>query len=164
MRKEKLSRAAAADRLVLTPQQVSNLVRDGMPSEKKGAGYVVVFPDAMAWYKARLREEGARKAAPSTLDEARLRRETADAELKELELAERRGELVTVEVHAKLLNDAFARAGSKLKNLARAIALRVTGATIPEREAQALPLVNEVARELAAGEDVPADETEEEAA
>lgn len=154
-RKEKLSRNAAAARLVLTPQQVSNLVRDGLPHERRGAGYVVVFPDAMAWYKARLREEGKRAAAPTTLSEARLRSETADAELKELELAERRGELMTVAQFEAAVGEAFARTRSKLLNLPAAAAMRVVGETLLARTQEAQALVDEVLRELVVAEDVP---------
>jgi hypothetical protein len=129
--------------------------KPGAPVELEKGRPVCLWPDFPRWWGDQREEGGKRRAAPSTLDEARLRRETAEAELKELELSERRGEVVSVEVHARMLNDALGRAASKLKNLPRTISLRVTGETIPERERQARPLVEEVASELAAGQDVP---------
>lgn len=155
MATERLSRNEAATRLGLTPQQVGRLVADGMPSATKGSGYVVLWPEARRWRDNQLREEGARKAKPSTMDEARLRRETADAELKELELAARRGELIPLTDYDQSVAATFARVRSKLLNLPNAVAMRVTGDTLAARTAQAQSLVDEIMGELSGAADVP---------
>jgi phage terminase Nu1 subunit (DNA packaging protein) len=162
MKSEQVTQSEAARRLGMTPQSLGMWARKpGAPVILDGGRPKCLWPAFPRWYADQREENGKGRGAPKSLDEARLRKETAEAELKELELAERRGELMTVDEAARALADAFGRAASKLKNLPRAIALRVTGGTIPEREAQAQPLVDEVSAELATGEDVPGEDEPE---
>jgi phage terminase Nu1 subunit (DNA packaging protein) len=152
MIEKRLSQIELADLLGLSTRQVSNLVALGMPQHGDRGKRWYVWRGCHQWYVSFKVEEGKREVKPSTINEAKLRRETAEAELKELELAERRGDLMTVEAGERVIAQAFARASSKLANLETAIAMRVTGLTVGERQNQARGLVDEVRAELAADE------------
>ncbi len=157
MTAEKITQAEAARRLGMTPQALGLWARrSGAPVEVDARGRSrCLWPAFPRWYADQREEAGRAKARPRDQEQVRLRRELAEAELREFELAERRGQLVRADQVTGILADAFGRVASKLKHLPRAIALNVMADTIAGREAQATRLVDEVMTELAAGEDVP---------
>lgn len=138
----------------LTPRAVSNLRDQGLPYRSEGTRILIQPAEAVRWYVGH-KVARAKPSAPSSLDEARQRFESARAELQELELAGRRGELVTVKDHERLLSDAFARVASKLRALPVRVAASVTGKTMDARKAQAAVVVDEIYRELHDADDVP---------
>jgi phage terminase Nu1 subunit (DNA packaging protein) len=163
MATEKLTIHEAAVRLGITDRQVTNLLADGLPHVGAGNKRRILWPEARRWRDDQLRAEGARRVRPSSADEADARKKAAEAQLKELELAERRGELVRLDVAERWLVEAFGRVASKLKSLPGSVAMQVVGQTLPERQRQAQALVDEVMAELARADDVPVieDEVEE---
>ena len=115
-----------------------------------------LWPAFPKWWGDQREAGGKRTVAKRPVSDAKERLEQIAAELKEYELGERRKQLMTVDQASRIIDDAFARAASKLENLRFKIAMIVTGATVKEREKQSGPLIDEVQAELAAGEDVPA--------
>ena len=159
MATEKLTRKEACKRLGGMPERTfARLVSEGLPRKGDGTAARFPWPEIWHWYVDRERRaaaEAAKRPLPADLAEAELRIAQAKANRAELELAEMRGELMTVPQFESQLGDAFERVASKLKNLPRTVALRVTATSIAERETQVRPLVDEVLGELAKAEDVP---------
>lgn len=87
-----MTRKELADLLGLKPRQIDNLVVEGIPRRKAGRSYDY-GADAVAWYFRR-KLEALESARPPSLDEARARKETAQAELAEYQLDEVRGQMI----------------------------------------------------------------------
>ena len=142
--------------LGVTPRQVARYRDLGMPYRTDGNRILILMPAGINWLVER-RAATMPQAQPTSLDEARQRYEAARAEMAELELGVRRGELVAVKDHVRMLSEAMERMASKLHNLPYKVATQVTGKTMDARQAQARRLVDEVSKELCAAEDVPAE-------
>lgn len=147
----------AAERFGVSERQVQNLLLKGMPAEGAGNKRKVVWPEARQWRDQQLINTGKSygKNSGKGIEESRARRAEADAELIEIELRERKGELMTLADGERAIGDAFARVRSKLLNMPNAIGMRVTGETLPLRIQQAQSLVDELMSDLAHGDDVP---------
>lgn len=92
------------------------------------------------------------KGAAADYAEARARREAALAELAELDLAQRRGELVPADLIQRHWETLAANTRGKLLNLPGRLAASVMGCeTLQEAERAAMMLVREALEELAAG-------------
>jgi len=143
--------------------QLERYFQQGMPHEKKSTRKVVIpMPAGRVWYHEHLVKKGERKAAPKTINDARLRKETAQAGMEELKLAREQGVTMRVEEHEKLLGEAFSRVRAKLLNLAPRAAGAAFGATtIQECQAKIEPLVIEIMEELCAADDVPDDQLDD---
>jgi phage terminase Nu1 subunit (DNA packaging protein) len=94
--------------LNLTPQRVQQLVKEGMPRESRGEYDAI---KCAGWYIRYLQTALEKKAVP-TLEggfvgerEERIRLLRADADLKEMELARERSQLVAIPDVEKLLTD-----------------------------------------------------------
>lgn len=103
-RHELLTKEELAERLGITTRSVTNYVQEGMPQRTKSGRPVYSWPDCREWWTKKIREDGrsTREAAgdedrKEQMAEARLRTALAEAEAAELDLAERRGQLVTVD-------------------------------------------------------------------
>jgi hypothetical protein len=157
MASEMLSIAETVKRLGVARRQVENLINQGMPCEGTGNVRRIPWPEARAWRDQQFINLGKSygKGKGAGLEDSRARRAEADAELIEIELQERRGELMTLADGERAIGDAFARVRSKLLNMPNAIGMRVTGETLPLRIQQAQSLVDEVMADLAHGDDVP---------
>jgi phage terminase Nu1 subunit (DNA packaging protein) len=86
----------------ISERRVQQLVKEGLPRESRGQ---FDFVGAVKWYTRYLHAALERKAVPTGSGdskgyvgerEARIRQITATADLKELELAEKRGQLVAI--------------------------------------------------------------------
>lgn len=159
----KLRQVDLATLLKLTPRQINNLVKEGMPSfldEKSKRWYD--GPECVAWYIAR--ERGGDENL-GDVDAARVRLEGLRADVLEVELAQTMGKLMTVEQYQQARFDADARVAAKLKALENRLAPAVVGTlTVQDGLARVKPLVAEAMDELYRGEDVPAALDEEEPA
>lgn len=130
-----------------------------MPHRREGNTLYFPWPAARAWLNHYLEEKGKRAAKPESVDDARRRKEYAEAEMAELKLAEARGELDTVENLEKAMADAFARVRAKLSSFAPRAAGAVAGAaSVQEATALLTPLVDEIFAELRQTEDIPEQE------
>jgi len=81
-----------ARQLGLKPRQIDNLVAEGMPRKKDGRSWVYTA-ESEAWYWKR-KVDAVARATKSQLDGARTRREIAQAERAEFELAQLRREWI----------------------------------------------------------------------
>lgn len=84
---------ALAELLGVTQRQISNLAREGMPH--RGERYPVA--ECVQWYIRRRSPDG----RPTDERAARARKLHAEAEAAELDLAERRGDLIPRSVHER---------------------------------------------------------------
>jgi phage terminase Nu1 subunit (DNA packaging protein) len=152
-----LTKRAFAETFGVSEAQLERLFQQGMPHEKKSSRKVVIpMPSGRVWYHEYLVKKGEKRAAPSTIDEARLRKETAQAALEELKLAREQGVTMRVEEHEKLLGEAMMRVRAKLLNLGPRAAGAAFGATsLPECQAKIDPVVQEIMEELHQADDVP---------
>ena len=97
-----------ANALNLTEQRVQQLVKEGMPREGRGQYDAV---KCMLWYIRYLQQALEKKSIP-TLDggyagerEERVRLLRADADLREMELAKERGQLISLATHESELSN-----------------------------------------------------------
>lgn len=82
----------------LSTRQIRNLEKAGMPCrDGEGNRKAYPLPDALQWYVAEKMREAERSAKPSGLEEAKVRKMEAEAELKQRDLLRSRGELVPLE-------------------------------------------------------------------
>lgn len=158
---EKMAKAAFCETFGVAEATIERLFQKGMPHEKNGRRIFVPMPAARVWYHEYLVEKGKKAAAPKSIDEARLRKETAVAEMAELDLADRQRETMKVADHERLLADAYSRVAAKLTILsARAAAASFGSATVEDAERRIEPIVEEVREELRKADDVPTDDAE----
>jgi phage terminase Nu1 subunit (DNA packaging protein) len=162
----KLRQVDLATLLKVTPRQIHNLVKQGMPSfvdddgKRKYDG-----PECVAWFVTR--ERGGDEDL-GDVDAAKVRIDTVRADILEVELAEKLGKVMTVEQFQLARNDADARVAAKLKALENRLAPAVVGtADVQDGLKRVKPLVAEAMEELYRGEDIPQpaeDEDEEDVA
>lgn len=144
-------------------KQLERLFLQGMPHKKDANRVTIPMPAGRTWYYDYLVQKGRTQAAPRSIDEARRRKEAAEAEMSELELAKARQELVVVEDFRTAVAEAFGRVRAKILNLPPRLAGVVVGVnTKPEALARIEPLVLEILAELHAADDVPTEPDDDE--
>jgi len=126
-----------ADLLGVTSKTVRNwLNKEDLPSTNDGRRRVLDWPTTLEWYvQRRIREGGnAGSAAAEDLpegeesfDEALRRKTSAEADLKELKLAELRGQLVPAVDVGRSVGQVAQAIKTKLDSLPSALALRLVG-------------------------------------
>jgi phage terminase Nu1 subunit (DNA packaging protein) len=121
-----------AQALNLTEQRVHQLVREGLPKEGRGQFDPV---KCMLFYIRYLQKALERKAVP-TLDgeylgerEERVRLLRADADLREMELASERGQLVAIQDVEKELTDLVITTKARVMAIAPRLAPELVGET-----------------------------------
>lgn len=160
-----LSQHEIAALLGLTPRQIQNLVKAGMPQEVAGRHPCYPVPGAVRWYVEFKEQAAEERSAPVDFDRAHARRELALASQEELKLAEKLGQLMTVEQFRAARFDADARVAAKLKALENRLAPAVVGTVdVQDGLVRVKPLIAEVMDELFRGADLPADAEEDETA
>lgn len=147
-------------------KQLERYFQAGMPHKKKGRDISIPMPEGRVWFLKHIVEQAKEEAKPTTRSASIDRQVAAQADLAELELAEKRDELMRVEDFERLLADAFSRVRARLTNLPPRIAGVVLGASsIQDAMARIEPLVREAMEELRSADDVPTmDDAEESAA
>ena len=107
----------AAERLGLTAQAVGQWAsRPGAPVVKDGTRVYVQWPGFARWREQELVRQAKAEAAPTvSLDEARTRKALAEAELAEMDLAVRRGDLVGVSDYEAALARVLDRLMARLR-------------------------------------------------
>lgn len=107
---EALDTESVADLLGVTARQVRNWVKDkGLPSKYDPRGRRFIWRDTLEWYIVyRTEKDGSRGSQPAapdpataddqteSLEQATTRKTIAEANLKELELATKRGQVVAI--------------------------------------------------------------------
>src|SRR5690349_19974781 len=77
----------------VTTKAVTNWIAEGLPYRMESGQRRIVRADANRWLRERTKAEALAQTMPSEAEE-RVRKLKAEADLKELELQERRGELI----------------------------------------------------------------------
>lgn len=145
-----------AETFGLSEKQIERHFAQGMPYRKDGTRILIPMPAGRTWYHEHLVEKGKKQAAPKDIDDAKLRKAAAEAEMAELELAKLRGDTMLVDDHERMLGEAFGRARAKLLNLGPRAAGAAFGAlTLQECQAKVEPIVTEIMDELCKADDVP---------
>lgn len=114
--------------------------RPGAPVRREANRVYVQWPAFARWREQELVKQAKAEVAPTiSLDEARTRKALAEAELAEMDLAVRRGDLVAVSVY----ENALARVLDRLTARLRAMPVRLSHLgeeteTAVEREAEAV--------------------------
>lgn len=136
--------------------------REGLADAARVTKKPVKYDPVRAW---RWRWENKREMSTSQKD-AKVRKLEAEAAVKELEFAERRGQLVHVDVVRRTFGDVFARVRSRLFALKGSLPPRLTGLETPRDVVAILgPGIDEAIAELDAAvreaepeDDAPDDE------
>lgn len=110
-----MNKKQLADQLGLKPRQIDNLVLDGLPRTKRGREWDYGI-EAVVWYFTRKIERLEQTRLPS-LEEARARKEIAQAELAEYQLAEVRGDMVPQVARERELNLVFDTIRARCQNI-----------------------------------------------
>lgn len=119
MRHEKLNKAELAERFGVDVRSITNWVALGMPQRKESGRLVFSWPECREWREDQIRNDArAIRHADNDADkktkaaEYRLRQLEIETEQAELDLAERRGELVPVD----FMTSEFSRIAQALRN------------------------------------------------
>lgn len=163
---EEITQRELADRLGLSTRQVRNLRDDhGLPQIVRNGKPFYRWPDALHWYIQFKIQEAERRREPPSYEVARTREMLARAEMAELELAQRRGQLVTVEYAASQLERSLSVLRAQLLNLPGILAPRVQGMTDIARIHEIVQeAIDDIMRELqGAGDDESLDDEDDEA-
>jgi len=96
-----MTRDKLAAALNLTARQIANLAAEGMPRRRRGRAFDYDV-DAVVWYYQR-KLERMEQLRPPGVEEAKARRELAQAELAEYELAEKRAQMISIDDHDRIL-------------------------------------------------------------
>lgn len=162
---EELTQKEAATRLGITSRQVRNL-RDhhGLPQIVRRGKPFYPWPEVLHWYIDFKIQEAERRGGPVDYEQARTREMIAKAEMAELDLAERRGQLVTVSYAASQLERALSALRAQLLNLPGLLAPRVQGITDTARIHEVIQeAVDELMRGLqSVGDDEALDDYDDE--
>lgn len=104
MKHELLTRESLAERFGVDVRTITNWVQAGMPQRTKSGKPVYSWPECRDWREEQIRKDGrSLRAAGGDMDvkaqvaALRLRREQIETENLELDLAQRRGDLVTLD-------------------------------------------------------------------
>jgi len=121
-----VNKTEAADFFGVSIGTVDQWIRRGLPSERREKNVVLNTAQVTQWLEAQASERVASGAMPSgTVDEARVRKITADAALAELQLERERGEVVRIEDVAKAIADEYAATRAKLLAIPTKLAPRI---------------------------------------
>lgn len=170
MKHEELTKQQLADRFSVDVRTVTNWAQEGMPQRKKSGRPVFAWPECYAWREAQIREDaratrhaGDDPDRKTELAELRLRSARAEAEAAELDLAERRGQLVTLGYMTQEFERIAHALRARLLAAPPAWAARLgTCTTVVDRQLELAAAVNELLPVLAelADDDAPADGVE----
>jgi phage terminase Nu1 subunit (DNA packaging protein) len=117
----------------------------GLPVVGQGEKARYPWPEVFRWLTEQIERRARDAAKPANFEDARARTELAKAEMAELDLAERRGELMTVADGEKVMIAAFSRVRAQVLAMPGKYAPRIVG--IPT-VARANEILRAVADEL----------------
>lgn len=142
-----LTKAQLARALKLSHRQIDNLVADEKISRvRKGRRYEYPL-EAIRQYVTWLRDQQQKPSSP--IDELKYRQALVQAELAELELAKKRGEMLTRDVHEAALASALDRVRAAWLTFPAGTAPRLVGSRgVGEMELKLEEAVHQKMREL----------------
>lgn len=156
--RERITQSEAARRLGMTPQALGRWAgRPGAPVELVKGKPWCLWPDFPKWRDAEMAAQVRKESAPGDFEEARTRKMAAEAELAEMELAQARGDLVTVADATERTARILERVRARFVAFPGKLAPRLVGVdTAMEARGVLEAAVGEVLSELAGGEPTPA--------
>jgi hypothetical protein len=171
-----------AANLLVTDRQVRTWIEKfGLPSTKDGRTRTFYWPDVLEWYVGYRsakdagpagdfapEDQGADGQPNEDQRQANLRKTRAEADLKQLQLAKARGQMIGIREAGEIVNRVFGNVRSQLLNMAPKLSTLLTGQ--PEEAVQGIikTEMETLCRELSTGQVVgieesqPAAETEDE--
>ena len=160
----------AAELIGLTHERLRQLALEhrDIPTVGAGRSRRFLWPALRKWRDAKLREEGARSVRPQSVEEARRRKLEAEADLMEIELAEKRGLLIPAALYRDKLESAFARVRAHQLNastryapqLLAELADRLKTTDLRRIEEFLDRMMREQMGDLASGDEIPEDDDE----
>lgn len=136
---EALAQVEVAKRLAVSAKQVRRLTKQkGMPRNDDGS---YPWPEVADWYKSFKQEEVLRRKDLDDLpdkDEMLARKRAIEADIKEIELRQKKQELIPRHVHVERLIDVSSKIRSRLDNLPGRRAKELAAAETPEEVTQIL--------------------------
>ena len=153
------TQAEVAVELGLSQRQITNLIRDGLPTVVRRGRKVCRWPESLRWYVQHQIQAAAKRRAPTTRKGADDRRAEAEACLKELELAQKEGQLVTVAYHEERVAAILTRLRSALMAVPGKWSPRLLGCqSAPEALARLRTAIREVMTTMSQADEDDADE------
>lgn len=169
-----ITKAEAAELLGLTERRLEQLVAEDprVPCVGRGKNRRFPWPGLREWRDRELVQQGVRSVRPQSIEEARARKLAAEADLAEMEAAERRGELMPTTLWRQRFAAACGRLRALLLNLPsrygpqllETLAKRLRPEDLRRIEDFLTRMVQETMAELEASDDVPEDEETEQGA
>ncbi len=108
-RNARVTQTALAKLFRVDVRTIQRWTKAGMPREGASRSSKYDLPQCIAWRREEDRKEAEDLRHPKTFEEARARKMAAEAELAELDVMERRGELGTVEEMDEVITTGFGR-------------------------------------------------------
>ena len=147
-----VNRQQLADILGVTLPTVDARVAKGLPYKtkgKEGKSYEFETKDVIAWMLEQAKEKSSQSESHDSYNEARRRKMNAEADLTELELAQKAGLVVLVEDSIEAIADAVTTLRTQCLNLPRRVAPLILGETEEEvvkgiLEEQVIQILNEL--------------------
>jgi phage terminase Nu1 subunit (DNA packaging protein) len=153
-----VNRAGLADALGISVQTVDAHVRRGMPAAFRGSrGKQWSFEVAacVGWLLEQKGKEGLGDTTGLDLDEARRRKMAAEAALAEYDLAEKRGDVIQIDLSAKMVTEVFTSVRTRFLAIPSKLAPIMAAITTPEEARDILDgAINEALSELASTDDL----------
>lgn len=167
LERERLHIVEAAKRLGRTERRLQQLVAEhrDVPTVGQGKHRRFLWPELQEWWEKHLIQQGVASVRPGSVEEARARKLAADADLKEMEVAERRGALMPAALFRQEFEAACARIVAHQLNAPGRYAPQFLAALSDRLRADDAIRVEELIRqmmrdqaaELEAGNDIPDD-------
>lgn len=168
LERERIPIAEAAARLGLTVRRLQQFVAEhrDVPSIGHGKQRLFLWPELREWRDKNLIQQGVASVRPGSVEEARARKLAADADLREMEVAERRGMLMPAALFRQDFEAACARIvahqlnapGRYAPQLLAAFPDRLRADDLVRAEEFIRRMIQDQMAELEAGDDVPEDE------
>lgn len=153
--------------LGLTTRRLEQLVAEhrDVPSVGRGQHRRFLWPALREWRDKALIQQGVHSVRPQSVEEARARKLAADADLREMEVGEKRGALMPSALFRQELEAAYMRVQAHQLNAPDRYAPQFLEELANRLRAEDLPRIQQLLRrmmreqmtELQAGDDVPED-------
>jgi hypothetical protein len=167
LHKEKLTIQEAAERLGLTDRRLRQLIAEhrDVPYIGRGKDLRFLWPQIREWRDKQLIQQGVHSVRAQSVEEARARKLTAEADLREMEAGERRGSLMPAALYRQELEAAYMRVQAHQLNapdryapqLLEELADRLRAPDLLRIQQFLRRMMREQMGELQAGDDVPED-------
>jgi phage terminase Nu1 subunit (DNA packaging protein) len=147
---EEITHSEAARRLGMTQQSVGTWAsKPGAPVVMRKGKRYCVWPQFPAWH----REQIMRPQKPADMDDAKIRKLAAEAELAELALEVQRGTLIPLDRHEQALLEFAGNIRAQLLTAPSRYAPRIVGLdTLPQAQALLDAMVRDVLQSVADGD------------